>query len=82
MVHGYPFTFLMKDYSEADDDLLYTNIYHFKSERTHHTYIVRVERYHQHFYCLKFFDKSMVDSKNRYSLRTNTFEPRTIFYTL
>lgn len=82
MVNGYPFTFLMNDYSETNEDLLYTRIYHFKSERTHHTYIVLVERYKQHFYCLKFFDKSMMDSKNRYSLRTNTFEPRTIFYTL
>ena len=29
-----------------------------------------------------FFDKANIDSKNKYSLRTNTFEPRTIFYTL
>lgn len=82
MSNGYPFTFLMNDYSESDEDLLYTSIYHFKSERTHRTYIVRVERYNRHFYCLKFFDKSMINSKNRYSLRTNTYEPRTIFYTL
>ena len=46
------------------------------------TYIVRVERYIEHSYCLKFFDKANMLSDNKFSLRTGTFEPRTIFYTL
>lgn len=36
----------------------------------------------KHLYCLKFFDKANINSKNKFSIRSNTFEPRTIFYTL
>ena len=82
MSDGYPFIFVMADYSEADSLLIRTLQYRFKSAKSNHTYIVRVECYTQHVYCLKFFDKSVSLSKNKYSLRTNTFEPRTIMYTL
>lgn len=44
--------------------------------------IVRVEKYPQHVYCLKFFDKANINSKDKYSLKTNTFEPRKILYTM
>lgn len=83
MIDGYPFVFVMNDKSNlSHPELEYTLQYRFKSEKSHHTYIVRVERYRNHFYCLKFFDKAMMHSNNKFSLRTHTFEPRTIFYTL
>jgi hypothetical protein len=82
MAEGYPFIFQMNDRTNADELLEYTLQYRFKSEKSHHTYIVRVERYKEHSYCLKFFDKANMLSKDKFSLRTNTFEPRTIFYTL
>lgn len=79
---GYPFVFQMIDRDGADDLLIETLQYRFKSDKSHHSYIVRVERYKEHTYCLKFFDKANMNSKLKFSLRTNTFEPRTIFYTL
>lgn len=79
---GYPFVFQMIDRDGADDLLIETLQYRFKSAKSHHAYIVRVERYKEHAYCLKFFDKANMNSKLKFSLRTNTFEPRTIFYTL
>lgn len=82
MTDGYPFIFSMNDPTGADGELITTLQYRFKSEKSHHTYIVRVEKYIHHLYCLKFFDKAMMDSRQKFSLRTNTFEPRTIFYTL
>jgi len=82
MNDGYPFIFQMNDRSNTDDVLEYTLQYRFKSEKSNHTYIVRVERYIEHSYCLKFFDKANMLSDDKFSLRTGTFEPRTIFYTL
>ena len=82
MTEGYPFIFQMNDWQGADDVLEYTLQYRFKSAKSNHTYIVRVERYIEHAYCLKFFDKANMLSTNKFSLRTATFEPRTIFYTL
>lgn len=79
---GYPFIFQMNDRSGADELLEMTLQYRFKSTKSHRTYIVRVEKYKKHCYCLKFFDKANMGSKNKFSIRTNTFEPRTIFYTL
>lgn len=82
MTEGYPFIFVMNDKSVSDELLEYAMQYRFKSEKSHHTYIVRVEKYIEHTYCLKFFDKANMLSENKFSLRTSTFEPRTIFYTL
>lgn len=82
MTDGYPFVFVMNDKAGVDGELLYTLQYRFKSFKSHHTYIVRVERYVHNVYCFKFFDKAMIGSKNKFSIRTNSFEPRTIFYTL
>lgn len=82
MTDGYPFVFTMIDRSKDSESLEYTLQYRFKSERSNHTYIVRVERYKHSSYCVKFFDKAHTDSKNKFSLRTNTFEARTIFYTI
>ena len=82
MTEGYPFVFQMVD--KCMDGGLCTEIlqYRFKSTKSHHTYIVRVEKYESHAYCLKFFDKANINSKNKYSLRNNTFEVRTILYTV
>ena len=82
MTDGYPFIFQMNDNSVKDNLLEYVLQYRFKSTKSNHTYIVRVERYIEHTYCLKFFDKANMLSDNKFSLRTSTFEPRTIFFTL
>ena len=59
MTDGYPFIFQMNDKANHDELLEYTLQYRFKSYRSNHTYIVRVERYKEHSYCLKFFDKTI-----------------------
>lgn len=82
MTDGYPFIFQMNDKSVKDNLLEYVLQYRFKSTKSNHTYIVRVEKYIEHTYCLKFFDKANMLSDNKFSLRNNTFEPRTIFFTL
>lgn len=82
MTDGYPFIFQMIDKSVGYGYLLETLQYKFKSEKSHHNYIVRIECYEEHAYCVKFFDKANMNSKNKFSLRTNTFEARTILYTV
>lgn len=82
MTDGYPFIFQMNDKTMKDKLLEYVLQYRFKSSKSNRTYIVRVERYIEHTYCLKFFDKANMLSENKFSLRTGTYEPRTIFYTL
>ena len=82
MSDGYPFIFQMIDKSESDEYLIQTLQYRFKSDKSHHAYIVRVECYKKHAYCIKFFDKANINSKNKFSLRSNTFEARTILYTM
>ena len=82
MTDGYPFIFQMNDKSVKDNLLEYVLQYRFKSTKSNHTYIARVEKYIEHTYCLKFFDKANMLSENKFSLRTDTFEPRTIFFTL
>ena len=82
MTDGYPFVFSMNDFTDTDEELICTLQDRFKSLKSNHTYIVRVEQYIHHVYCLKFFDKAMSNSRDKFSLRTATFEPRTIFYTL
>lgn len=52
MLDGYPFFFQMNDKSCSDNMLEYVMQYRFKSEKSHHTYIVRVERYIEHTYCV------------------------------
>lgn len=82
MSKGYPFIFVMNDRNNTGEQWKYTLQYRFKSSKSNHTYIVRIESYEQHVYCVKFFDKSTIGSKRKYSIRSNTFEPRTIFYTI
>ena len=75
MLEGYPFIFQMNDRSHTDELLEYTMQYRFKSSKSNHTYIVRIEKYIEHTYCVKFFDKANMLSDDKYSLRTGTFEP-------
>ena len=82
MLDGYPFIFQMNDRSYSDELLEYVLQYRFKSSKSNHTYIVRVERYVEHTYCVKFFDKANMLSDDKYSLRTATFEPRKIVGTV
>lgn len=42
---GYPFVFQMIDRDSADEWLIETLQYRFKSAKSHHSYIIRVERY-------------------------------------
>ena len=74
MREGYPFLFQMIDKCTDNDYMVNTLQYRFKSTKSHHTYIVRVEHYQHSAYCLKFFDKANIDSKKKFSLRTKTFE--------
>lgn len=82
MQDGYPFIFSMNDYGELANGMEYAMQYRFRSTKSSHTYIVRIEKYERHAYCVKFYDKAVSCSKNKYSLRTNTFEARTILYTV
>lgn len=82
MTEGYPFIYVMDDKECYYNKQIKTLQYRFKSTKSNHAYIVRVEKYENSVYCLKFYDKAMRYSRDRFSLRTNTFEPRTIFYTL
>lgn len=82
MLDGYPFIFQMNDRLYSDELLEYTMQYRFKSTKSNHTYIVRVEKYIEHTYCVKFFDKANMLSDNKYSIRTATFEPRKIVSTV
>lgn len=54
------------------------DLWGFKSTKSNKRYIVEVERFSNHFLGLKFYWKGVADSKSRYSLLTNDYEPRTI----
>lgn len=82
MSDGYPFVLGMVEQGGSYHLSVQTFQYRFKSARSNHTYIVRAEQFPEHTYCLKFYDKAHRHSDNKFSLLTNTFEPRTIFYTL
>lgn len=79
---GYDFIHLKNDYTESDDKLIRIRYYRFRSEKSHLFYIVRIEEYKEHVYGVKFYLKSMQDSPRKYSFMTNTYEPRTIVFTI
>lgn len=64
--------------SRDPSTLRITDIWGFKSEKSNKRYIVEVEKFSNHFLGLKFYWKGVAESKNRYSLLTNDYEPRTI----
>ena len=61
--------------------MLQVKLYRFKSTKSKITYIVRVEKYMYNIYAVKFYPKKYKDSKNKYRIATNTFEPRRIINT-
>ncbi len=64
--------------STDPDTLRIIDLWKFKSTKSNKWYIVEIERYTNHFLGLKFYWKGVALSKNRYSLLTNDYEPRTI----
>ncbi len=54
------------------------DLWSFRSLKSNKRYIVEVEGFENEFWGLKFYWKGVEKSKNRYSLLTNDFEPRTI----
>ena len=82
MQDGYPFTFVMREQGGSYHLSKGTFLYRFKSIKSGFTYLVRAEEYSQHAYCIKFYNKNHQHSDNKYSLLTNTFEVRTILYTI
>lgn len=77
---AYPFYFIQKD-KGLSKGLLHILLYRFKSEKSHLTYIVRVEEYEYDIYAVKFYQKNHSLSKNKYRIMTNTYEPRRIINT-
>ena len=56
-------------------------LYHFKSSRTKHIYIVRVECHSNNFYGIKFYLKAHEKSKDKYKKLTGLNEPRPVINT-
>lgn len=61
-----------------DDSLRIIDLWTFRSAKSHKRYIVEVEGFENEFYGIKFYWKGVEKSKDRYSLLTNDYEPRTI----
>lgn len=55
-----------------------TDLWTFKSQKSNKRYIVEIEGFEKEFFGIKFFWKGVEKSKNRYSILTNDYEPRTI----
>ena len=55
-----------------------TDLWTFRSSKSNKRYIVEVEGFENEFYGIKFYWKGVEKSRDRYSLLTNDFEPRTI----
>lgn len=72
----YNASFVMR--SKDPSTLRITDIWTFKSAKSNKRYIVEVEHFSYRFLGLKFYWKGVADSKARYSLLTNDYEPRTI----
>lgn len=64
--------------SKDPETLRITDIWTFKSFKSNKRYVVEIEHFSHHFLGLKFYWKGVADSKDRYSLLTNDYEPRII----
>ena len=82
MQDGYPFILVMSEQGGSYYLSTGTLLYRFKSEKSHLSYLVRAESYPEHTYCIKFYNKAHQHSDDKYSLLTNTYEVRTILYTV
>ncbi len=74
----YPATYIMRQVDSGTHRSI--DIWHFKSTKSNRTYIVEIEHFGKHLIAVKFFPKDFRNSKFRYSLMTNDYEPRTIVY--
>lgn len=54
------------------------DLWTFRSKKSNKRYIVEVEYFSNDFLGLKFYWKGVEKSKNRYSILTNDYEPRTV----
>lgn len=68
-------SFIMRS---KDSSLRIIDLWTFRSLKSNKRYIVEVEGFENEFYGIKFYWKGVEKSKDRYSLLTNDFEPRTI----
>lgn len=57
------------------------DLWSFKSDKSNKRFIVEVEGFDKDFYGIKFYWKGVEKSKNRYSILTHDYEPRTIVRT-
>lgn len=57
------------------------DLWSFRSDKSGKRYIIEVEYFNHHFLGLKFYWKGVESSKQRYSLLTYDYEPRTIVMT-
>lgn len=64
--------------SKDPSTLRITDIWTFRSSKSQKRYLVEVEHFSNRFLGLKFYWKGVAESKDRYSLLTNDYEPRTI----
>ena len=64
--------------SKDQSTLRIIDLWSFKSIKSNKRYIIEVEKFSNHFLGLKFYWKGVTNSKERYSLLTNDYEPRTI----
>jgi hypothetical protein len=64
--------------SKDPNSLRIVDLWTFRSIKSNKRYIVEVEGFENEFLGLKFYWKGVEKSKDRYSLLTNDYEPRTI----
>ena len=69
-------TFIMR--SKDPNSLRIVDLWTFRSTKSNKRYIVEVEGFENEFYGIKFYWKGVEKSRNRYSMLTNDYEPRTI----
>ncbi|MCM1452253.1 MAG: hypothetical protein NC102_08335 [Clostridium sp.] len=72
----YESKFLMR--SQDPSTLRIFDLWTFKSKKSNKRFIVEVENFDHDFLGIKFYWKAVADSKNRYSILTNDYEPRRI----
>jgi hypothetical protein len=78
----YAFQFIGTDTTCADQILMDTLIYTFRSAKSGHQYQVNIERYADHLCGVKFFDRTSDTRIGKFSKLSDTYEPRTIFRTV
>lgn len=80
MANSYDYRFV-QNFNERCGHLIGKRLYTFTSTKSHLCYWVWVERYEHDIYAVKFHLKAHRHSKNKYNIKTGTFEPRTIIQT-